>query len=59
LFCRNTLAATTGAAPLTPAGDAEIEQVIAAPAVCDNPDVLVRISTNGVVSRWIAATSLT
>jgi hypothetical protein len=56
LFCEgsDTPAATTGQVPLSPAGDARIEQRLTLPATCLGPIVLVH--PNGNVHAYIAAT---
>ena len=48
-----TVVATTGAVPLSPAGNAQIEATIPLPVSCPAPVVLVRIDTTG---RFIAET---
>ncbi len=61
LTCHKTdVVATTGVVPLSPAGDAEIDETITLPSKCVGSIVLIRIGRTGtgsaVLGPWIAAT---
>ncbi len=60
LTCEGTVGAvaTTGVAPFSSAGNAEIEEVITLPTSCVGPIVLVQIAGTGTAfdGLWIAAT---
>ena len=54
LTCEGPVVTSTATVPLSPAGDAKIDEVIEVPHPCVGPIVLVRIGTG--TQRWIAAT---
>jgi hypothetical protein len=49
---------STDAAPLSPAGDFEIDAHLSIPTVCAQPILLIRIGTPDAAGPWIAASEL-
>ncbi len=54
MVCGGVVTGTTGLAPISPDGDAEIRDTVSVPATCADPNVLIRVAGGA----WIAATQI-